>query len=131
MDDGNYVLVLFVDHTKAFDSVEHEILLISWTIMLCVDMLIICFRYYPTNRRQYVMLNCVQSSLCDICDIECGAHERSVLGPLLFLIYNNDLYPAIGDDLLGLFPGDTGLFNFNKDITSLTSKTKDAFINLY
>ena len=129
LDEGNYVFGVFIDLSKAFDTVDHEILLLRLNYYGIRGHANDFFRSYLTNRRQFVIVNGVKSGLKEI---TCGVPQGSVLGPILFLIYINDLFKAIGDDeLLRLFADDTGLFNYDKDLTALLGKAKKSFIDLY
>ena len=78
--------------TKAFDTVDHEILLSK------LDYYGICgisnnwFKSYLSNRKQFVSINSYDSGLAEI---NCGVPQGSILGPLLFLFYINGLNQAI------------------------------------
>ena len=74
------------------------------------------FKNYLLNRRQFTVVNGVTSSLENI---TCGVPQGSVLGPLLFLLYINDISNATGDDLLKLFADDTNLFIAARSIPDL------------
>ena len=65
------------------------------------------FNSYLSNRKQYTVVNGVSSA---IGNVSCGVPQGSVLGPLLFLIYVNDIYKAVPDGILKLFADDTNLF---------------------
>ena len=65
------------------------------------------FRSYLTDRRQFTIINSVESELKGKgCDVPHG----SVLGPILFALYINDQHRAIGEDYLRLFADDTASF---------------------
>ena len=106
---------VFLDISKAFDKVWHKGLLYK---LKCYDIL----ENYLSNRQQRVLLN-GQSS--DWLDINAGVPQGSVLGPLLFLIYINDL----SDNLISvakLFADDTSLFSTVHDINkSATDLNRD------
>ena len=71
------------------------------------------FRSCLTNRRQYTLVNGVKSNFGYV---NCGVPQGSVLGPLLFLLYINDIKHAIGCDNVKLFADDTLLFTNDRNI---------------
>ena len=70
------------------------------------------FMSYLTNRRQYTLVNGIKSNFGYV---NCGVPQESVLGPLLFLLYINDIKNAIGCDVK-LFADDTLLFTNDRNI---------------
>ena len=93
IDNGKFGCGIFIDLKKAFDTVNHKILLTKLEHYGVRGSLLKWFETYLTNRRQYVYHNGVAS---DMGVMTCGVPQGSVLGPLLFLIYVNDL-PNISD----------------------------------
>ena len=100
IDQGKFGCGIFIDLKKAFDTVNHEILLSKLDHYGIRGPLLDWFRSYLTDRKQFVFCNGVKSSTKTI---TCGVPQGSVLGPLLFLIYINDL-PNISDKLQYLLP---------------------------
>ena len=89
IENGEYVIGIFLDFSKAFDTVNHDILLEKlehYGIRCCA---LSWFRSYLSNRPQYVTYNGTTSMSQTI---KCGVPQGSILGPLLFLIYINDLW---------------------------------------
>ena len=107
IDNKKYGCGIFIDLRKAFDTVNHEILLRKLEHYGIRGMAQNWFKYYLTNRKQYVSLNGESSKLKQIA---CGVPRGSCLGPLLFLLYINDL-PNIPEVLhFYLFADDTNIY---------------------
>ena len=109
MARGNYVGMVLIDLQKAFDTVDHTILLdklraigvssVSW------------FESYLSNRRQCVEVHGIRS---DFLSVTCGVPQGSILGPLLFLIYINDMNISLNCGL-SLYADDSALLFSHKD----------------
>ena len=116
IDNGKYGCGIFIDLKKAFDTVNHKILLSKLEHYGIRGSLLKWFESYLTNRTQYVFLNGVSS---DTMSMSCGVPQGSVLGPLLFLLYINDL-PNISDKLkFFLFADDTNIYYESDNLKSL------------
>ena len=88
MDKGKTPLAIFLDFSKVFDTLDHEILLYKLKYYGIKDKALFLFRNYLTNRRQYTELGGVKSNLSNI---KTGVPQGSILGLLLFLLYINDI----------------------------------------
>lgn len=88
LEKGNYLISVLLDFSKAFDTVDHEILLNKLTKLGIRDFSLQWIRSYLFNRKQYVSINGSDSPLLPI---TVGVPQGSILGPLLFLIYINDM----------------------------------------
>ena len=112
-----YTLGLFIDLSKAFDTVDHSILLKKLELYGITDRNHGWLKSYLSNRRQFVQIN--EKEKTSLETISCGVPQGSILGPLLFLLYVNDLKNAsnILDPIM--FADDTNLFFTHKDIRYL------------
>ena len=107
---------IFVDLQKAFDTVNHRILLSKLEHYGVRGCALEWFKSYLSDRKQYVSVNGSNSNLLPI---TCGVPQGSVLGPLLFLIYINDLPNASKKLTFYLFADDTNIYYESKDLSNL------------
>ena len=124
LDEKQYVLGIFIDFRKAFDTVNHDILLDKLECYGIRGHANKIFRSYLTNRRQYTLVNGIKSNFGYV---NCGVPQESVLGPLLFLLYINDIKYAIGCDNVKLFADDTFLFMNDRNIDAVKDKASNLF----
>ena len=128
----SHVDTIYLDFKKAFDSVPHnELLYKLWSFGITGD-LWHWFKAYLTSRFQMVTLNSQKSKLLPVLS---GVPQGSILGPMLFLIYINDLPSYIASSSLLLFADDAKCFKLinspsdasllQEDISSLYKWTSD------
>ena len=129
IENKQNTLSVFLDLSKAFDTINHNILLHKLAFYGVRGLALNWFQSYLTDRKQYVLYNNVQSQTLDI---TCGVPQGSVLGPLLFLIYVNDIANCLTHSKLIYFADDTTVFlsskcindlykNMNSDLDDLTN----------
>ena len=106
IDKGNLAVGVFVDFQKAFDTVNHKILLRKLDHYGIRGISNDWFSSYLSNRQQYVSINGINSEVKPMLH---GVPQGSVLGPLLFLIYINDLNRCIRFSTTRHFADDTNL----------------------
>ncbi|PIK49022.1 putative RNA-directed DNA polymerase from mobile element jockey-like [Apostichopus japonicus] len=107
LDDGSGIDVVYTDFMKAFDKVPHERLLAKVRSYGITGDLLQWIRQFLYRRKQRV---CVEGSLSDWADITSGIPQGSVLGPILFLLYINDLPSSIAGCSVKIFADDTKLY---------------------
>ena len=116
LDGGKIGCGVFVDLQKAFDTVDHQILLAKLNHYGIRGVSNDWFKSYLSNRNWYVSINGFDSGLTSI---DCGIPQGSVLGPLLFLLYINDLNQAIKFCKVQHFADDTNLLCLSNSIKKL------------
>ena len=121
-----YTGLVFLDLTKAFDTVNHSILLYKLEHYGIRGIVNKFFGSFLTNRNQYVTINKTNSSLKSI---DIGVPQGSILGPFLFLIYINDI-PNSVKCTPRLFADDTCLLMGAPSTTILETQLKDDFNNI-
>ena len=128
IDNRKYGCGIFIDLRKAFDTVNHTILLSKLKHYGIRDSSYNWFESYLSNRKQYVFVNGESSQLRNI---TYGVPQGSVLGPLLFLIYINDL-PNISKVLnFYLFADDTNIYFEAETPEKLESVLNNELKELY
>ena len=88
-ENDNYTLGVFIDLSKAFDTIDHAISLKKLENYGIKDTNLAWFRSYLTNKKQYIQIT--NDSKSDLQNTTCGVPQGSILGPLLFLVYVTDL----------------------------------------
>ena len=119
LDNGNIGCGVFVDLQKAFDIVDHQILLAKLNHYGIRGVSNDWFTSYLSNHHQYLSINGYESGLAAI---NCGVPQGSVLGPLLFLLYINDLNQAIQSSKVHHFADDTNLLCLSNSIKKLNKQ---------
>jgi hypothetical protein len=118
IDENKYSIGIFIDLSKAFDTIDHSILIKKLEHYGVRGIPLKLFMNYLTNRKQYVVYNNVSSGLSNIC---CGVPQGSILGPLLFILYVNDISNSSNILHFILFADDTNLFCSDYNIKDLVS----------
>ncbi len=118
LDKGEKVLSIYLDLQKAFDTVDHHILIKKFSHYGNRGKCLSWFSSYLSGRSPFVSVNNAQSE-CK--SINIGVPQSSILGPVLFLLYINDIANCtINTDItIMLFADDTNVFIQVKNITDL------------
>ena len=128
LDEKKYGCSVFIDLKKAFDTVDHDILLYKLEHYEIRGASLLWFKSYLYERKQFVHRNGIDS---EVKTITCGVPQGSVLGPLLFLLNINDL-PNISKELkFYLFADDTSIFLESNDLKSLEKTMNKELLKLY
>jgi hypothetical protein len=116
LENKEATLSVFLDLSKAFDTIDHNILLKKLEFYGVRGLPLKWFTSYLNNRKQFVQYD-KRASKC--LDIKCGVPQGSVLGPLLFIIYTNDLSNCLTETKSILFADDTTIYASNRNIKDL------------
>ena len=119
LDNKTFVCGVFIDLEKAFDTVNHQILLKKMEHYGVRGVANKWFASYLSSRKQKVKIDDAYS---DFLDVTCGVPQGSILGPLLFLIYINDMRNAVKHSTIHHFADDTNLLCSDKDPSILRFK---------
>jgi hypothetical protein len=119
LDKGDFCCGVYLDLQKAFDTVNHDILLKKLYNYGIRGIVYQWFKSYLTNRRQFT---CIDDTISDNLCVTCGVPQGSVLGPLLFLLYVNDIGRAVPQGNVKLFADDTNLFIFGNSCAAINAK---------
>ena len=116
MDKGNLIGVTFLDFRKAFDLVDHKILLQKLRCYNFDNNSLTWFQSYLDNRYQYV---CISNTHSKTRHVTSGVPQGSVLGPILFLLYVNDLPLHVNYTKLEMFADDATMHDSSPNLTPI------------
>jgi len=126
MDKGLYTGVILLDLQKAFDTVEHNILLTKLKAIGADNSAVKWFASYLGNRKQFVQIGDTTSSKETI---TCGVPQGSILGPLLFNIYVNDMSNAVNCELC-LYADDSMLLVSGNNVKEIETTLETEMKNI-
>ena len=127
IDNHQYAIGIFIDLRKAFDTINHNILINKLEKIGIRGMAIDWIKSYLDRRKQFVKLG-NHSSNCF--DIACGVPQGSVLGPKLFLLYINDICQVSRLLSMVLFADDTNVFCSGDDLDTLQKNINEELYKL-
>lgn len=116
-----------MDFCKAFDSIKHEILINKLSYYGIRGISLALLESYLSNRSQYVVVNNVKSGLEYI---KYGVPQGSILGPILFLLYINDIVSIPGTPEIILYADDTSVFFSAHDLSTVVTTVNQWMENL-
>ena len=133
MDLGLLAGAVFIDLRNAFDSVDHEILISKLESYGLRNIELDWFRNYLTDRKQQVSLG---KELSDPCLITSGVPQGSILGPLLFVLFVNDLPIVLERCQIPMYADDTVMYfaasnaqEISSTLTSELAKVNDWLVH--
>ena len=127
LDGNKFACGIFVDLQKAFDTVNHNILLAKLNYYGIRGLPLRWFESYLSNRTQFVSIDGFASTTKVISS---GVPQGSILGPLLFLLYINDLNTCIRHATTYHYADDTNLLLVNESIKKLNQQTNHDLSSL-
>jgi hypothetical protein len=115
LNEGKWCIGIFLDFKKAFDTVQHDILLKKLNKYGVKGTALKWFKSYLSNRAQCVDIN---GTMSDFCDILMSVLQGSSLGPILFLCFINDIYLCTRLDMF-LFADDSNALSKGDNLSEL------------
>ena len=128
IDNKKIACSVFLDFAKAFDTVNHAILLKKLEYYGIRGISNNWFKSYLSNRSQKVKIG---ECLSDEMEINCGVPQGSVLGPILFLLYINDINESSDKLKFFLFADDTSTLLIDDDAKKIEKIYNEELLNIY
>ena len=122
MNSRHFTIATYLDLKKAFDTVNHVILLKKLKLLGIKGKIYDWIKNYLQDRTQKTLANNINSG---IQKITCGLPQGSIMGPLLFLIYINDISNILLKTKCFLYADDTVLYSINSDLAQATQDMEE------
>ena len=127
LDESNIIGVVFIDFRKAFDCVNHTVLMDKLHSIGISGSFYDWLLNYLDNRKQFVTVN---GSNSELLEIDTGVPQGSLLGPRLYSIYSNDLPGATTNASVEMFADDTTVFCIGNTVDEVLFKIQKAIVDL-
>ena len=127
IDRGHLAAGVFIDLSKAFDTLDHQILFSKLEHYGVGGVALQWIKSYLSNRKQFVQIK----DTCSEYEITCGVPQGSILGPLLFILYVNDLQKALKQATSSLFADDTSIYYSHSDIKQLEATLRGPLSKIH
>ncbi len=128
VDNGKSCGVVFLDLAKAFDSVDHNILKMKLRCLGFKPAAVSWFTSYLTNRTQCTKVN---NKVSNCLSVSHGVPQGSILGPLLFVCYVNDMPKFIDHASTYLYADDTAVMVSDKHVPVIEQKLNSTIEQIY
>lgn len=128
IDRNEWVVTVFLDFKRAFETIDRQILLQKLYIMGIKDNELDWFRSYLCNRKQRTRIG---DHMSDETGNYLGVPQGSILGAFLFIIYINDIQSVIQNCSINLFADDTLIYICGTDINELIKKVNSDLVNIF
>ena len=127
-DDKLYTGICFLDIAKCFDTINHDLLLSKLVKYGVNDVELKWFKSYLCDRQQFV---CYRNSFSNYGDVTLGVPQGSTLGPLLFMLFVNDLPIHINGARCAMYADDTAVFVSSDSVEGVNQKLNSVLGNVY
>lgn len=126
-EEKKYAVGIFIDLKKAFDTIDHEILLKKMDRFDVRGVALEWLKSYISNRQQFVQIGQHKSQCLNI---TCGVPQGSLLGPKLFILYINDICKVSDILKLVVFADDTNILYSGNELQQLSEGAKKEMVKL-
>jgi len=128
LNESKTTLAVFLDFSKAFDTVDHQILLKKLDYIGIRGAANRWFESYLSNRYQYVDIENTRSKSLPL---KVGVPQGTILGPQIFILYSNDICKTIGDNLkIFQYADDCAIIGANRNVTDLYDTVNNNMMNV-
>ena len=127
IDNGEYIGLVMLDLKKAFDTVNHAILMEKLPKYGLNVHVVNWFQSYLSDRSHITSVNGSRSNEHKSI---CGIPQGSILGPLMFILYINDLPKCVANVKVSMYADDTALYYSSKDVNDIVNKINNDLENV-